>query len=330
MLIKIKIEELQNLIFKALQKKYDAEDSQLITEVLIFAELSGITSHGVVRLFAGDTGVLSYQPKAKPQVIERTTVSKVIDSRGNPGILAAQVALKIALQLAGAHGVGVVGTKGAFSTSGCLAYYLEQIALRNFIGIVMAESPLFVAPFGGIEPIFGTNPLSFGIPAAGPPLIFDMATSAITLGDIVRAKELGEPLPENSAIDREGNPTTNPVKAYDGATLSFGNSYKSSGQAMMVEILAGIWPGAGFGGINKSDGWGNTLIVFSPALLSDVNEFKAKVTQLVERVRNSRTKDGNKIRIVGEAAQQKRAAALKNGSSEIHEVLLAKLREAAA
>lgn len=190
----------------------------------------------------------------------------------------------------------------------------------------MAESPRSTPPHGGHEPIFGTNPMSFGIPTDPKPLIFDMATSAITFGDILKAKTLGKQLPENTVLDSEGNPTTDPMKAFNGGlTLPFGNHYKSAGLAIMVEILAGILPGAGFGGLNSSDGWGNLFIAFSPNLLLSEEEFKKKTKELIEKVRHSKTKNGQKIRIMGEQTISIRDSNIKKGGIEIEDKLIKEL-----
>jgi LDH2 family malate/lactate/ureidoglycolate dehydrogenase len=153
-----------------------------------------------------------------------------------------------------------------------------------------------------------------------------MATSAISFGALLKAQALHESIPENVAIDRDGNPTTDPTRAMEGATLAFDKSYKGSGLAMMVEILSGVWPGADFVGKNPDGAWGNTFMAFSPALLSDLDEFKRRMTVLVETVRNSKTKDGHKIRIPGEHTLLVRDQSLDRGTVEVDEELFAALK----
>jgi LDH2 family malate/lactate/ureidoglycolate dehydrogenase len=325
--MRIKIGELENLIKSVLWEKYDEESASLITEVVLFGELSGKASHGIVRLLIGKYSVMAQEAKGKPSVTKKTKVSSVVEGRGNPGMLVGPTAMKEVIRLAKENGIGVVGTRDNFGSSGCLSYYLEKIAKENFIAVVMAQSPVSTAPYGGIEPLFGTNPISFGIPANPQPLIFDMATSAITFGAIVRAKELGLKLPENVAADKEGNVTTDPAKAIEGATLAFDNSYKGCGLAMMVEILAGIWPGADYAGLNILGEWGNLFMAFSPDLLIGVAEFKRKAEQLIETIRNSKTKDGSKVRIPGENTIRKRDECLKTGEVEVDEKLVAQIKE---
>ena len=315
--MKIKVAELRNLIKSALLKKYSETQADLIAEVMMFGEMSGKSSHGIVRLLIGKYSVMTQEPKGDPKLSKKTKVSALIESNGNTGMLVGPLAMTEVIRLA----------KENFGSSGCLSYYLEKIAKENLIGIVMAQSPVSTAPYGGLEPLFGTNPMSFGIPATPKPLIFDMATSAIAFGAMVRARELGLKLPENVAVDKEGNMTTDPVEAIEGATLAFDNSYKGCGLAMMVEILSGIWPGADYAGLNISGGWGNLFMAFSPDLLISVDEFKKKAQQLIGTVRNSKTKDGGKVRIPGENTIRKRDECLKTGVVEVDEKLLKQVRE---
>ena len=193
------------------------------------------------------------------------------------------------------------------------------MAKEGLIGIIMAESPRSTSPFGGIEPLFGTNPISFGYPTENSPLIFDMGTSAITFGELLNAKTLGKKLPEGVALDSAGNVTTDAGKAMDGATLPFVNSYKGAGLAMMVEVLAGAFPHSGYAGIDEENGWGNLFMAFSPKLLSNTGEFKQRMSRMIDRIRNSKTKDGSMVRISGEKTLKTRDERIKAGEVEIED-----------
>lgn len=325
----VPIAELEDLVIRTLRQKYDEDDTNHIKEVILFGELSGKTSHGIVRLFIGNSSVMAQLPTGKPEIIHKTKISSVIEGNLNPGMLVGPIAANEVMRLAKENGFGIVGTRGSNSSSGCLAYYLEKIAKKNLIAILMAQSPKSTVAHGGIEPMFGTNPISFGIPTDTGPIIFDMATAAISFGAMLKAKELGEQLPENVAIDSEGNPTTDPDKAITGATLAFDRSYKGSGLAMMVEILSGLWPGADFVGKNPSGRWGNTFMAFSPDLLSDTEEFKQKTKILIETVKQSKTKDGHSIRIPGESTINTRNQSIMNQHIDIEENLYNELKKAA-
>ncbi len=328
--MKVIISDLEDLILKTLRKKYNSEDAELIKNVILFGELSGKTSHGILRLIVSNSSIIAQNPSQKPSIVQKSKLSSLIESNGNPGMLVGPFAMREVIKIADEYGFGIVGTRKSFSTCGCISYYLEQIAKKNLIAIIMAQSPKSTVAYGGIEPLFGTNPISFGIPAFPKPLIFDMATSAISFGAILKAKTLNRQLPINVALDTQGHMTTDPNKAIDGATYAFDNSYKGSGLAMMVEILAGLWPNADFAGNNSEGGWGNIFMAFSPTLLMNNEDFIKKVKILVETVKNSKTKDGKKVRISGEQTINTRDKNLQIGSIDIEDNLYHELQKAAA
>lgn len=325
----VKIADLERLILSSLRKKYNETDAQLMCDVLLFGQLSGKTSHGIVRLFIGNSSILYQTPIGKPEIIVKSKISSIIIGNGNPGMLVGPLAMKETIRIAKKVGVGFVGTKDTHTSSGCLSYYLEKIASQNFIGIIMAQSPLSTPVSGGIEPLFGTNPMSFGIPSNPRPLIFDMSTSAISFGALLKAKTLGQKIPMNVAIDKYGEPTTDPDEAMQGATLPFDNSYKGAGLAMIVEILSGLWPGADFSGLNERGGWGNLFIAIHPGLFMDPKEFKENVHLLIEKAKHSKTKPGESVRIPGEHTLDKRDESIKFGKIDIEDNLYRALQEAA-
>lgn len=325
--MKISIQSLEELILASLNNKYSADEAQRICDVILFGELSGKTTHGIVRLLIGNSSVLALSPNGKPRFQKKTPLSTLIQGNGNPGVLVASLAMDEVIRLTKEHGIGIVGTNDTRSSSGSLSYYAENITHNNLVGIIMAQSPPSTPPFGGIEPLFGTNPIAFGIPADPRPIIFDMATAAITFGAILKAATLGQKLPEGVAIDSAGNPTTDPKAAMDGATRPFDNSYKGAGLAMMVEILSGMLPGADFAGLHPQGGWGNLFLAFSPQLLGDVQTFKHNMSKLIDKIRNSKTKDKMKIRIAGENALATRDRNLKIGTVDVEEQLLNKLKQ---
>lgn len=325
--MKILISELEQLVLQALQKKYSKEDSRLIADVILFGELSGKKSHGVVRLISGTSSMLYQKPKKCVELISKTKLSTLIIGNDNPAMLVGSMATNEVIALAKEMGFGIVGTNTTHSTSGCLSYYLEQIALSGLIGIVMARSPLCISPFNSIERLFGTNPIGFSFPTSSQPVLLDIGGSVISWGELLKAKATHSTIPNNSAIDKEGNTTTDPEEAMEGSLLPFDRSYKSSGLTMVVEILAGVLPGAGFLDINNDyEGWGNIFLAISPTLLLDEAEFEKKMDQFVKRMKSSKTKDGTPIRISGERTLKTRNDTLKKGEVEVADELIEGVR----
>jgi len=252
-------------------------------------------------------------------------LSAVIDGGGNPGILVSKMATGLVIKKCKDNGLAIIGTNNTYSSTGIVGYYAGEMAKNDFIGIVMSGSPPAVAPHGGIEPMFGTNPVAFGFPTEGEPFIFDMATSAITWYRLVLAKALGEEIPEGVAIDSEGRPTTNPVKAMEGALLPFDKNYKGSGLNMIIEILTGPLVGADPSD-NTGKGWGNLFIAVDPEALAGIKEFKKNCSALIDKVRSSKKSKGFKeIRIPGEKGLKLKKQAEQSGEIEIEPKLMSDL-----
>lgn len=326
--MKVKVEELRRLVKKTLLKSYSKDEAKRITEIVIFGEMSGKKSHGIVRLMIGGSSMLAQTPTEKPEIISKTKLSKLINGHKNPAMLVGSIAMDEVIQIAEEYGFGIVGTNNTFSTSGCLSYYLEKIANENLIGIIMARSPSDIAPFNSKEPLFGTNPIGFAIPSKPSPLIFDMGTSGISYGALLKANATGEKIPSGVAIGPDGKNTSDPAIAMKGALLTFDNSYKSSGLSMMVEILSGVLTGASFLDINKNDDqWGNTFIAFKPDLLIKLDEFKNKMAKFVKRIKKVETRDGNSLRLPGENTLNNRNECLQTGEIKVDEKLYEQLLE---
>ncbi|MEK7622735.1 MAG: Ldh family oxidoreductase [Patescibacteria group bacterium] len=324
--MKITIPELRKLIYQALKTKhYDGKDADRIAEVILFGQLSNKTSHGIVRLFIAGSSQLAQKPTGKPKIVIDTPASQIIDANQNPAMLVMSLAMEKAMEKATKVGFAITGTRNTYSTCGSLSYYLEKIAQTNLIGIAMARSPLCMASFSTAEPLFGTNPVGFAIPAEPQPFIFDMGTTAISWGALLIAQATGKSLPENVAVDETGELTTNPNKAK--SLLSFDNTYKGSGLAMIVEILAGILVGAGFIDMPKRNDWGNFLLVFSPKLVGDVKEFKRKMKMMIERMKKAKMKVGEKMRIPGETTIKTRDENLRKGWIEIDDSLMKQFKQ---
>jgi len=155
-----------------------------------------------------------------------------------------------------------------------------------------------------------------------------MATSNITFGAVLNAAMAGKKLPENTALDKEGNFTTDPEKALEGSALPFDNSYKGSGLGMVVETLAGLLTGGGgYTSLYKDKGWGNFFMVFSPELFMPRDQFKARMDEFLKRMENARTKDGQKLRLPGMSTLANRDRHIKEGKIEIADVSLAELEK---
>lgn len=324
--MKIAIDVLRNKVIGTLKKNFSDEDSARIAEYLLWAEMSGISTQGLLKM-TGTEPLQDIKPKHDIKIERDTKLSQLINAGAYPAPLVSQQATDTVIQKAKEHGFAIVAVHNTFSSNGAQAYYAERIAKEDLIGIVMARSPGSTAPFDSIDPLFGTNPIGFSFPTMGDPLVFDMATSAMTFYGLVLAKSRGEEIPENIAIDKEGSPTTDPAEAMKGAILPFDRGYKGSGMGMIVEVMAGPLASSAYCDYETQDKeWGSTFIAIDPELLVDIDRFKADTSDLIQKVKNSRKKAGaQKIRIPGERASLDYQKALESGFVEVEDVVLQQL-----
>lgn len=298
-MVTVSIAEAQAKTAQALKQiGWDDEDANLQAEIMTAAEVCG-NNQGLVKM---------YQPAlmapsagtSKPTVERETSTSAVVNANQSPGMLAAVMAADLAAKkVESSDGpIAIVGAYNSGTSSGQLAYYAERIAKKGYIGIALANSPEFVAAAPGGKGVFGTNPIAFGIPrAAGPPLTFDMATSAIALFGVLTAKAKGEPLPEGVAYGKDGGWTTDASEALEGGAIATFGGHKGAGLSLMIELLAGVLPGGAVLGMCESKktakSWGHTLIAIQPGQL--VDDFESKADSVLATVK-VRARPGNAAR----------------------------------
>lgn len=323
--MKIPITDLRKKVVSTLTQNFTNDQANRIADYLVWADMSGIKTQGVIKL-TGTTPLQNVQPTGEIKVDRDTKLSQLIDAGAYPAPLVSQQATDVVIQKAKDHGFGIVAVHNTFSSNGAQAFYAERIAKEDLIGIVLARAPASFAPFDSIDPLFGTNPIGFSFPTKGEPLVFDMATSAMTWYGLVLAKARGEQIPENMAIDKDGNPTTDPVEAMAGALLPFDRSYKGSGVGMVVEILAGPLASAAFCSYKDEDSWGSLFIAIDPELLVDKETFKADCSELIAKVKSSRTKpNADEVRLPGERAKAAYKQAEASGMVEVDDAILREL-----
>lgn len=323
--MQILIKELREKILNILSNT-NKEYANIIADNLLYAEMSGNNTQGILKL-SGTNPLQNIIPLSDIKVIKETKVSLLIDAGKNPAMVASYRAMELAIKKAKEMGISIVGVKHIFSSNGAQAYYVEKIANEGLIGIMVSRCPGSVAVFNSIDPLFGTNPIGFAFPTNEEPIVFDAATSAITFYGLIMANARGEKLPENIAIDKDGNLTTDPeLVIKDGAILPFGSSHKAAGLSMLVELLAGPLIGGAFIDYKTFDQeWGSTIIAIDPTIFGDLQEFKNNCSNFVSIIKNSRTKEGESIRFPNETARNKFNEAKKSGYVEIDEVIFDKI-----
>jgi len=316
--MRININDLRYKVIATLEKNFTNEESVRIADYLLWAEMSGIKTQGLIKM-TGTEPLQDIKPKHEIKVERDTKLSQLINAGAYPAPLVSQQATDVVIGKAKEHGFAIVSVHNTFSSNGAQAYYAERIAKADLIGIVMARSPGSTAPFDSIDPLFGTNPVGFSFPTNSEPLVFDMATSAMTFYGLILAKSKNEKIPENMAIDKDGNPTIDPAEAMSGAIMPFDRGYKGSGMGMVVELLAGPLASSAYCDYQTQDKeWGSTFIAIDPELLVDIDKFKANASDLVSIIKKSRKKANvETIRLPGERAALAYKTSLESGFVEV-------------
>lgn len=325
--MKVSIDALKLATHQALLNSgYTEQETETIAEIILYAQLRG-NNQGVIKLVGA--GMPKDQRAGTIQVVKDTKLSALINGAWNQGMVVVSQATQTAITKAKEHGIGIVGTHKTNSSTGAIGYYVRWIANEGLIGFAFSGSSEFMAMYGSYEPFFGTNPLAIGIPTKDKPVVFDMATAAIAYYGILGAKTAGELIPEGVAYDNTGQITTDPAQALSGAIRTFGG-YKGAALALMVEILTRPLVGTSRKADGKKDDWGNLIIAIDPELLIDSDTFTANVSDLLNRLKSTKTlPDIDEILVPGERGDQYYEAVMASGEIDIDDALWTELRAVA-
>ena len=214
--------------------------ARAIANVIMQGQRDECHSHGVYRLLVCVRSLRKgkVDPQATPTLRPLSSSIVAVDAHRGFSLLSFETGLPVLVEMTRQHGIAAMAINNCYHFSALLPE-VEAIAAAGLAGIAMNPSHSWVAPEGGNRPVFGTNPIAFAWPRPGrTPFVFDFATSAIARGDIELHAKQGKPIPSHWAIDVDGQPTTDPKVALQGAMRTFGG-HKGSALAAMVELLGG-------------------------------------------------------------------------------------------
>ena len=223
--------------------------SEISSNYIIKAELSGAPSHGLARLrmYCERIKKNLINPKAKIKVKKISQSISYVNANNAIGFVGADIAIKKAIANAKKTGIGLVAVKNS-GHYGLSSFYAEQAVKKKLTVLCFTNAPPAIAPYGSRKKLFGTNPICFGTPTASKiPFILDTSVSIINRGKIRVAAKQGNKIPKNVALDKFGKPTTNAKKALEGVQLPIA-SFRGSGLAWMVDILSGVFTGGNHAG----------------------------------------------------------------------------------
>lgn len=316
--------EQERRIIRALLEKMGAseEEAAATADVLTEGDLRGLASHGLLRLpyilRAIKRGKII--PRAEIRLVREAPAVALIDGGHGLGHHIAIRAMRLAVDKAKRSGIGAVGVQNS-NHFGIAGYYAEMAARGGMIGVVTTTTDALVHPWGGVEPLLGTNALAVGIPFRPHPILLDMAVSVAARGKIVEAMKQGRAIPEGWAIDSEGRPTTDPRKALEGALSPFGG-VKGYALALVLEVLAGPLVGAAAGRdvrgtLEPVEGFctkGDLMVAVDPEAFVPAEEFEARVREFAVQIKSSRRAPGfEEILLPGEPEFRTRERRLREG-----------------
>lgn len=288
-------------------------DAELAADVLIKSDLRAIDSHGVARLHTYfemlELGRIN--PKPKLRIVREKASVATVDGDNGLGLVVGPKANELAMDKAERHGSGWVSVCNT-NHFGFAGYYPLKALERDLIGWAMTNSTRLVAPLWGAERRLGTNPLAIAFPGLKePPIVIDMATSAVAYGKIEMALRKKEPVPRGWIIDREGRDTTNPQDMIDGgAQLPLGSEREMGGHkgyalASMVDILCAVLSGANWGPFappfalrqeiparSVGKGIGHFFGALAIDGFIDKDEFKRQIDEWIKIFRNTKPAPG--------------------------------------
>jgi LDH2 family malate/lactate/ureidoglycolate dehydrogenase len=330
------IVDAERFISSALQaEKVPAEDADIIANLMVKSDLVGADGHGIFRLPAYLKRIRAGGVNLHPNIhVEREQGATALINGDNAlGHLVMNKAVDLAIEKVKQHSVCWIGSHFG-NHSGAASVYVRKLAEHGYIGIYMAVGNAnHMAPWGGIDLLLSTNPIAIAVPAGDEPtVLLDIATTVAAYGKVKVAAQKGESIPDDWMIDRQGKPITDPKKSAEGSLLPIGG-YKGYGLAVMIGLLAGALNNAavGRGTIDFNahhdlvTNTGQTIIAVDPSAFGNKEDFVARVTTLVNDLKNSSTLPGVKeIRVPGEGAARTMSERAKAGipvSPELLEAL---------
>ena len=288
-----------------------AEDAGIVADNLVGADLSGVHSHGVMRLpwYTGGlrNGAVNLRPNM--QRLRQRRCSGLLDGDNGMGQVVGARAMEWAIEMAKAEGVGTVGVYHS-NHFGAAALFARMALEHDLIGIAMTNSGPLMAPWGGKERMLGNHPIAFAIPGGEElPVVLDIATSVAAFGKINLAAMKGESIPVGWAMDKEGRPTTDAKEAEQGLVAPLGG-HKGYGLSLVIGVLSAVLTGAAFGwemlevsgqklmqGVNV----GHFFMAFDVENYIDLGEFKQHMDEVIRHLRACPRIEGvDRIYIPGE------------------------------
>lgn len=299
---------------------FTPEGAEVQADVLVWANLRGVDSHGVLRIPSYVERVDKGQMKPRPdiQTEKETPATLLIDADFAPGPVVTVPAMKRVIEKARQVGIGWGIIRNTMH-QGAMGYYSLMAAKEDMAGIALVCNPPNMAPYGARVAGVHNSPITIAVPGnRHRPLILDIATSIAAGGKVNLAVDKGVSIPEGWALDKEGKPTTDPKLA---TILMPVGGYKGSGLALMFECLSSLFVGnpllsPAFQGKpgSKNPRQNSVVAAVNIGTFTDVEDYKAHVDTLIDGLKALPPAEGVKeVLVPGELEDKVHAERLREG-----------------
>ncbi|MGM0366326.1 MAG: Ldh family oxidoreductase [Actinomycetota bacterium] len=294
------------------------EDARIVGDVLISADLRGVSSHGLIRLssYYGNRLLKKYMdPRTPWKMVRETDTTALVDGGNGVGQVVGYHSMKKCIEKAKKSHIAVVTARHS-NHYGIAGYYAMMALEHGMIGISLTNSQPLVAPTYGRTAVFGTNPIAVAAPSDKQyPFVLDMATSTVPIGKVKVYEKKGEKIPLGWGIDDDGNLTDDPKNVQSGgpgAVTPLGasdimRSYKGYGLAIMVDILCGALSGGsnltdiGFPHEPRESDVSHFFMAVDIEAFRPLVDFKKQIDKLVGDLKASpKAKGKDRIYVAGE------------------------------
>jgi LDH2 family malate/lactate/ureidoglycolate dehydrogenase len=285
-------------------------DAELTADVLVTADLRGVDTHGAAKVVRYATLIQTGRCKPRPEirVLAESASTALLTCDHGLGFLGAHRAMEIAIAKAKITGTGTVAVRDGHHI-GMVAYYAMMALSHDMIGVAVTNCGRSVRPALGARPRLGTNPIAFAAPAGRQrPFVLDMATSVVASEKLALAATQGIEIPEGWAVAADGTAIRTPPaeRGESWALLPLGSSrllgaHKGYGLAVMVDILAGVLSGGGYGAVLQFGDNMTFVMAIDISAFRPVDEFKAMMDSLITTLHDTPPEAGeSRVLVAGD------------------------------
>jgi LDH2 family malate/lactate/ureidoglycolate dehydrogenase len=323
---------------------FSIDESKIITDVLIRADLYGIESHGIHRLGRYHDEITSGQVDvcAKTEIVNETAISACMEANKAMGQLVGVQAMKLAIEKAQKSGCGMITVRNS-NHYGIAGFYTEMAAAEDLLGICMTNTEAICVPTFGSQAMTGTNALALAMPADPFVFAYDASTTVVPRGKLEVYKKNGQPLPDLWALDKDGKPCTdaaivieNIINKSGGGIAPLGGAgilhggHKGYGLSVIVDLFSAVLSGGLTSNYvnRKPDHTGicHYFMAIDYGIFGDKTSIRANMSKFLQEIRDSKKAEGqSRIYTHGEKETELKAQR-ENGQIPVNEKTLQEMK----